>query len=253
MFSSTHASAMSSQWITLWSNLKLNKDTSVKEIEEFISRIAELVREHDVMYHHELERKYLLTLLIAKFNSDSPAQSDFASLRLKIINDGAEGFGPALVNGDQTPTHYAQSVENFMNFVQNLCARMLSKKGLEAAIAKSKNNTALAAHMDDSNPVLKMCDFHSQCKHDSSQCNVLKKQKKSGSSSKDSTSKDKTKKVEKGKAAKSSKKCTTCNKGNHALKDCPKVKEVFKGMAKEAISDGSSTMDTTESESPSAS
>ncbi|KAI8826487.1 hypothetical protein BJ741DRAFT_40458 [Chytriomyces cf. hyalinus JEL632] len=31
MFSLTHASAMSSQWITLWSNLKLNEDTSVKK------------------------------------------------------------------------------------------------------------------------------------------------------------------------------------------------------------------------------
>ncbi|KAJ3399175.1 hypothetical protein HDU80_008201 [Chytriomyces hyalinus] len=69
----------------------------------------------------------------------------------------------------------------------------------------------------------------------------------SGSTLKDAT-KDKTTKVTKGKAGKTGKLCSTCRKGNHALKDCPKVKEVFKGMAKQASSDGDTAMDTTNSD-----
>ncbi|KAJ3232505.1 hypothetical protein HDU77_000852, partial [Chytriomyces hyalinus] len=246
MFAGTHETTMGTEWISLWNNLTLEKDAPVKEIETFVSRVAELVREHVAMFDHEIEKKGLLALLFSKFQLYSPQQDEFASLKLKMSDKTGPGFYPPLVNGEPGPTHFAQAVENFMDFVQDLCARMLSKKQMEEANARSRNRP-VAANATDESKKTKTCSFHGKCLHDSSECNKLKAQQKSGGSSKDAK-KDKTNQVNKGKAGKTGKQCSTCKKGIHALKDCPKVKEVFKGMAKQASSDGDTAMDTTDSD-----
>ncbi|KAJ3240322.1 hypothetical protein HDU78_002348 [Chytriomyces hyalinus] len=208
----------------------LEKDASVKEIKVFVAHMAELVQEHVIMFAQEIEKKQLLLLLISKFKFYSPQQDEFASLKFKIADKTGLGFYPPLVNGQPGPTHYAQAVENFMDFVHDVVACMLSSKQLEEANARSRNKP-VAANAVETNPELKktkICTIHGKCQHDTSECNKLKAQQKSSGTSKDAT-KDKTAKVAKSKADKTGK----------------------LWMAKQVSSDGDSAMDTTESnESP---
>ncbi|KAJ3265451.1 hypothetical protein HDU77_005170 [Chytriomyces hyalinus] len=224
-FTGTHEMTMSSQWILLWNNLMLEKDASVKEIEVFVAHVAELVQEHVIMFAQEIEKKQLLLLLISKFKFYSPQQDEF-----KIADKTGLGFYPPLVNGQPSPTHYAQVVENFMDFLHDVVACMLSNRQMEEANAKSRNRP-MAANTVNANPKLKKtktCTIYGKCQHNTSECNKLKAQQKSSGTSKDAT-KDKTAKVAKSKANKTGK----------------------LWMAKQVSSDGDSAMDTTESnESP---
>ncbi|KAJ3221605.1 hypothetical protein HDU78_000373 [Chytriomyces hyalinus] len=233
------------QWQALWEAVEIPEESTTSEIAKIINRIVDLVDEHQSIYGTEERNNDLLTFLTTKFNKYRVDRREFNSIHSKIDNKGAEGFCPDLVKGNlpegapagterplvQGEHHYSLGVTNFMNLLHRAIRTMFANersKGIKsedakqatAAITTTTSKTNTKATKGNLN-----CSHHGVGGHDTSQCNHLKRLKKTESKKEKGPSK-----VAKAKVAKS-KTCGICKK-KHALKDCPNIKSVLKFVAK---------------------
>ncbi|KAJ3383695.1 hypothetical protein HDU80_001179 [Chytriomyces hyalinus] len=236
------------QWQTLWEAIEITDDNTSFEIAKCINKIVDLVDEHQSIYGSEERNDDLLTFLTTKFNKYRVDRREFNSIHTKIDTEGAEGFCPDQIRGDPPEGapdgtvgplvngahHYSLGVTNFMNLLHQAVRTMFANersKGIKSE--ESAKQATAAATVTTGKPKTKAtkgtknCSHHGVGAHDTSECNHLKRLKKTESKKEKGPSK-----VAKAKVAKS-KSCGMCKK-KHSLKDCPNIKSVLKLVAKSA-------------------
>ncbi|KAJ3405003.1 hypothetical protein HDU80_002011 [Chytriomyces hyalinus] len=228
----------STQWHSLWNNIIIARDATPHEIHDYVDKIADLVTEYQMTMPEENLQKALLNMLITKLNQYSIGRSKFTGLTLRMQTQGMRSFVPDLVPAAPPappntlvpgPHHYSHGVESFMDYLQRVTTQMLTNDKLNEDTSNSKAVANQVRTSTTSKPsgVMKTCKHHGQCKHDTSECNVLKKKKEESSLSRTKS----TGKIATGKTAKTQR-CQLCKKSKHALKDCPKVKASLKTASK---------------------